>query len=122
MQTSNVIVFVDSNVTDYQYLVNNIVSNAQVFVIDSDQDGVIAISEILQQYSNVKGVHILSHGSPGSLRLGSTQLNLDNLDYYASYLESWFNSISSTSLYLYGCEVAAREVGSEFFIPVTASN
>ncbi|MEL7077377.1 MAG: DUF4347 domain-containing protein, partial [Cyanobacteria bacterium J06582_2] len=111
MQTSNVIVFVDSNVDDFQYLVNNTVGDAQVFVIDSNQDGVIAIAETLKHYAVVEAVHIVSHGSPGSLQLGNSLLNSDNFNYYADYLANWSKCCS---FYLYGCEVAAGEVGNSF--------
>ncbi|GAB4246047.1 MAG: hypothetical protein Kow0049_35870 [Stanieria sp.] len=109
-----VIVFIDSEIDDYQSLLNSINTNIQVFVIKSTQDGIIEITNRLEQYVNVTAVHIVSHGSPGNLKLGNTQLNLDNISFYTSYLETWSKSLSSSSLFLYGCNVAAGNTGFEF--------
>lgn len=107
---STTLVFIDASIDDYQHLVSGVIPTANVFVIEPTQDGVEQISQVLRQYPTVDAVHIVSHGAPGCLYLGNTQLSLDTLDHYAHNLRQW----SVTNLLLYGCRVAAGDAGSEF--------
>ncbi|MDE5080408.1 MAG: DUF4347 domain-containing protein, partial [Trichodesmium sp. St18_bin1] len=55
-------------------------------------------------------LHIISHGSPGCLYLGNSQLSLDTLKQYAPEVQQW----DIDNLVLYGCYVAAGDAGEEF--------
>jgi Domain of unknown function (DUF4347) len=109
---SQAIAFIDPKVEDYQSLVKGAISQAEVIVLDHNTDGVAQISAALQKRT-YNTVHIVSHGSPGCLYLGNSQLNLDTLTDCADQLKSWFSS-SSPEILLYGCNVAAGDVGKEF--------
>jgi hypothetical protein len=112
--TPSTIVFIDSAVDDYQSLVDGAIPEAEVIVLDSTQDGVAQITEVLQGRTNIAAIHIVSHGSPGCLYLGNTQLSLDTLEHYATQLQTWTTLLTSSSLLLYGCNVAAGDAGEEF--------
>ncbi|NEO73091.1 DUF4347 domain-containing protein, partial [Moorena sp. SIO3H5] len=113
-KTSSTIVFIDSGVDDYQSLVNGTVPEAEVIVLDSTEDGVEKITKALQRRTDITAIHIVSHGSPGCLYLGNSQLSLDTLHYYAPQLKTWSTSDSPTPILLYGCNVAAGDAGTEF--------
>ncbi|MDJ0557086.1 MAG: DUF4347 domain-containing protein, partial [Microcoleaceae cyanobacterium MO_207.B10] len=104
------IVFVDAGVDNYQQLLDGVVAEALPFGIDTARDGVEQIDRVLQEYPQVKTVHIISHGSPGCLYLGNSQLSLGTLEHYASELQRW----NIDNLLLYGCNVAAGDAGAEF--------
>ena len=104
------LVFIDPAVDDYQSLVKGVVANADVIVLDSQRDGVEQITEALRDRPTPESIHIVSHGSPGALYLGNSQLNLRNLAHYADDLAGW----AAPQLLLYGCNVAAGDAGSEF--------
>ncbi|MBN4005233.1 DUF4347 domain-containing protein [Nostoc sp. LPT] len=104
------ILFLDSSVNNYEILLKNVVSEIEVIVLDSSQDGVEQITQTLLQRHRVESVHIVSHGSPGCLYLGNTQLSLSSLERYTQELQTWF----SPSLILYGCNVAVGDAGEEF--------
>ncbi|WP_293366727.1 SdrD B-like domain-containing protein, partial [Microcoleus sp. CAWBG50] len=119
------IVFADSQVKDCESLTKTANSDTEVIILKADRDGIAQIAETLKQRQNIAAVHILSHGSAASLQLGSTELNLSNIETYRNYLEKWFalpaaeaNSNSSTTakpeILLYGCNVAATEAGVAF--------
>lgn len=112
--TPSTIVFIDSAVDDYQSLVNGAIPEAEVIVLDSTQDGVAQITEVLQGRTDIAAIHIVSHGAPGSLQLGKGQLSLDTLDHYATQLKTWSTTLSHTPLLLYGCNVAAGDAGTQF--------
>ena len=114
------LVFIDSNVTDIQHLLDGVRPGYQVHVLSPNQDGVEQITSRLQTASAAaREIHIISHGAPGSLFLGNSALTLDTLAAYADQLQSWFQPSTltrqpSNALYLYGCNVAAGDAGAEF--------
>ena len=112
------LLFIDPSVEDYQILVQGVNPGIQTVVLDGNRDGVVQITEVLQQHPGVESVHILSHGSPGCLYLGNTRLDRESLKLYAGQLYEWFNRsprpVTSLLLALYGCNVAAGDLGEEF--------
>ncbi|WP_392533892.1 DUF4347 domain-containing protein [Nostoc sp. C117] len=110
------LVFIDSSsVEDYQTLIAGVDLNAEIILLDGTQDGVHQISQVLAQHQGVSAVHIVSHGSSGSLQLGSSVLSLDTLDDYTSDLTVWASALTpDADLVLYGCDVAAGNEGSDF--------
>lgn len=103
------IVFIDSTLEDYPILVNQVNVNAQIVILNPQVDGIAQITEALQKHTDTETVHLVTHGSPGCLYLGKSQLSLDTINNYASQLKNWCIS----SLLLYGCQVAAGEAGIE---------
>ncbi|WP_375513917.1 DUF4347 domain-containing protein [uncultured Nostoc sp.] len=117
------LVFIDMAVEDYNDLVNGVLDNAEVFVLDSTQDGVEQITEILASCNrpNLTNIHIVCHGIPGYLQLGNTHLGLDTLDEYSQQLQLWQKVFSTSAksdnlwnLLIYGCNVALGDAGTEF--------
>jgi CshA-type fibril repeat protein len=107
---TEVIVIVDAQVEDYEKLLKGIVPRVKVILLDSTENGVKQITQALREYKDLCEIHIISHGSPGCLQLGNTQLSLDTLNLYANSLQSW----CANTLLLYGCNVAAGDAGIEF--------
>lgn len=110
------VVFVDAGVDNYQQLVDGVIPSAEVFVLDREADGIEQISQVLQQRQDVGAVHIVSHGAPGCLYLGNSQLSLDTFNHYANQLQQW----DVANLLLYGCNVAAGDAGAEFITKLQA--
>ncbi|MGI2905560.1 DUF4347 domain-containing protein [Tolypothrix sp. VBCCA 56010] len=113
-QEKREIIFIDPTVEDYQSLIAGINPQTKIVILDRMKDGVSQITENLQG-GKYKAVHIVSHGSEGSLQLGSKQLNLGNLDIYKSQLQQWANFLTEDAdILLYGCDVAAGKTGVGF--------
>ncbi|NES05156.1 MAG: DUF4347 domain-containing protein, partial [Okeania sp. SIO2F4] len=105
------ILFIDPNVEDYQILVRGTNPNIKIVILDTYRDSIQQITETLVRNRGVKTVHIVSHGAPGCLYLGNSQLNINSINNdYAQELEAW----SVTNILLYGCNVAAGDTGTEF--------
>ncbi|MFC1857299.1 DUF4347 domain-containing protein [Thermodesulfobacteriota bacterium] len=117
-QAARQIVFVDPAVSDFDQLLDEISAggaDVDVVVLDSDRDGIVQIGEVLASRSDITAMHIISHGSPGSLRLGSTILDSDSLNRYATGIAAWKPALTdSADLLLYGCDVAAGDSGMDF--------
>ncbi|MEG4582314.1 DUF4347 domain-containing protein, partial [Microcoleus sp. MON1_C5] len=110
----SILVFIDSNVEDYQSLISGISPNAEVIILDETRDGIEQITEILGQRS-ITSLHIVSHGREAAVEIGSTELNIDNLETYSNQLQQWGKALNeSGSILLYGCNIAAGESGIKF--------
>ncbi|MFN7852437.1 MAG: DUF4347 domain-containing protein, partial [Dolichospermum sp.] len=109
-QTATTIVFIDASLSDYQTLQTGIIESVKTVILSQNQDGIEQISQILQQHPHITTIHILSHGAPGCLYLGNSQLNLTNIHNYTQQLQQW----QPQNILLYGCNVAAGDAGTEF--------
>ena len=112
------IVFIGSDLDDYQSLADGALPGTETIILDKNGNGIEQITAKLQTIAAAGGtvdqVHIFSHGSSGSLQLGSATLNSDNLPQYESLLQGWRNALSEKAdIVLYGCDVAAGS-GSDF--------
>jgi len=108
------IIFVDSAVPDYQTLIES-ADTAQVFILNENLSGVEQITNTLALQSDIEAIHILSHGSPGTLHLGSETLSNQNLPQLGNKIKQWGKALTKNAdILLYGCNVAAKETGLQF--------
>jgi hypothetical protein len=109
------LIFIDSNVEDYQSLISGISPNAEVIILDETLDGIEQITERLAIEQNIEAIHIISHGSPGSVHLGTNTLNSSNIESFGPGLKQWRKAlIPGADILLYGCNVAAGHAGYAF--------
>ena len=113
-QVRQPIVFIDSQVENYPHLATGVAPDAEVIILNSTQNGIEQITAALELRPYPSSIHIISHGSPGCLYLGNTQLNLHNLNRYAPQLKNWALETDSAPILLYGCNVASGDEGAEF--------
>ncbi len=112
---SRSILIVDSRVENLEGLLVDLASNTDVFILDTNTDGIEQINSILANYNNLSSLQILSHADDASLVLGSTVLNNNNIDSYADTLNNWGNALSdSGDILLFGCDVANSADGLAF--------
>jgi len=103
------IIFIDRAVIDYENLIAGIQPGTSVVILDSNKDGVEQITQALQG-GEYQSVQIISHGSAGSLQLGATQLNANNLNFYSNQLQQWRTYLTQDAdILLYGCNVASGD-------------
>ncbi|MEH2084533.1 MAG: Calx-beta domain-containing protein [Nostoc sp.] len=116
LEASANIFFIDPKVIDYQNLLASIVLGSEVVILDANRDGLAQITEFIakRESNSVQSIHIVSHGSVGSLQLGSINFNLSNLDSYKNQLQKWASALTDQAdILLYGCDVASGE-GTKF--------
>src|SRR5262245_1219594 len=115
--TARQIVFIDSAVSNLQALLAGLAPDAIAVVLDSSQDGVQQIADYLaaNQLSDLSAIQIVSHGSEGSITLGSTVLDNDTLASYADLLAQIGATLAPNGdIMLYGCDVAVGTIGQQF--------
>ncbi|MEM9155121.1 MAG: DUF4347 domain-containing protein, partial [Cyanobacteria bacterium P01_F01_bin.33] len=108
------LVIIDASVTDFPALFADIQSTSEVLLLDKERDGIAQITEFLEGFARVSSLHLVSHGTPGSLLLGNTRLNFDTLAGYFDAIANWSETLQGADVLLYGCEVAAGSIGQLF--------
>ncbi|MEQ1661568.1 MAG: cadherin-like domain-containing protein [Thiobacillus sp.] len=113
------VVFIDLRVQGYDKILADIQSqntdghSIEVVLLDAERDGVVQIGEFLSQRQDIDAVHLISHGSAGSVQLGAGELNFDSLLQNASSIKQWGNALTSDAdILIYGCDLASTEAGT----------
>ena len=108
------IIFVDSSVQDYQSLIQGI-DPAQIVILNENSSAIDQITKALATQKDIEAVHILSHGSDGTLFLGNSPLDKTTLESHAATLQKWGKALKlNADILLYGCNVAQTEQGKAF--------
>ncbi len=112
------LVFVDTRVDDYEALVDSLVQSSdrshqiEVVILERERDGIEQISTALAAYDDLDAVHLISHGSDGSIQLGDTLLDSATLEQNQAGVALWANAFTETGdILIYGCNLAASEAG-----------
>ncbi len=111
---------IDSQIADWQSLATAAGAETAVLVLERGFDGLTQISDYLtsastQGFLSLQSLQIMSHGSAGSLLLGSGTITSSNLSLYSKQLAKIASSLTDTGdILLYGCDVAAGSVGLDF--------
>ena len=114
MTTKN-LVFIDSRVADYQTLIAGLSADTEWVLLEADKDGLLQMQAALAGYSDLDAIQIISHGSVGTLYLGSIVLDSSNILDYQRELQAIGSSLTATGdILLYGCNVGQGEVGLQF--------
>ncbi|MGI9328122.1 MAG: DUF4347 domain-containing protein, partial [Pseudomonadales bacterium] len=113
------LVIIDASTPAYEQIIADLSESTdasyEIHVLDSDQDGISQISQILSAYENVGGLHIISHGGDGEINLGDGPVGLVDLLNHADEVAGWQDSFAeSGDLLIYGCDLAATESGQNF--------
>jgi len=113
--SKNEIAFIDTSVSGYETLLAGVREGVQVVHIDSTHDGLVQIAAALEGRSGIDALHILSHGSAGSLALGSGIVDMSSLDSHSAELAAIRSALGEQGdILLYGCDVAAGSSGAAF--------
>ncbi|RTL27881.1 MAG: DUF4347 domain-containing protein, partial [Burkholderiales bacterium] len=119
--TKTELVFIDSHVPNAQQLVAQIMAQQdgqhtlEIHYLDADKDGVAQITEVLQGRHDIAALHLISHGSDGSIQLGDTWLNNSTLISHLQQISSWQSALTQNAdILIYGCDVAQTAAGQNF--------
>ncbi|WRH67320.1 MAG: DUF4347 domain-containing protein [Planktothrix sp. GU0601_MAG3] len=114
-QNPKSMVILDPTIPDSNHIVQGIKPGTETYILESQPNAIEQITTILAQHTGIEALHIISHGSPGNLYLGTTELNSSNIENYSQQLQQWRNALTPhASIILYGCNVAEGDSGSQF--------
>ena len=109
------LLIIDSRVAGWQQLVASLDSSTQWELIDAGVDGLDRLAQVAGNYKDLSSIQIVSHGAPGSFKLGSTEVTLEALNSHAASLASIGQALSADGdLLLYGCNTGQGVDGLQF--------
>ncbi len=109
------VVFIDSAVDNYSDLVAGVLQGLETIVLNPNEEGLAQIGWHLSYRQEIRSIHIVGHGKPGQIRLGSSLLTLENLGIEAESLAQWKTALApNAEILIYGCEVGATLKGLSF--------
>lgn len=115
------IIFLLNNLPDLDTLRAGLPANAEVHILDASGDALAQMATILSGRNGVEAIHLLTHGGPGSLDLGTVALNSSTLADHGATLSSIRTALSADADFLiYGCDVAAGDTGHSFIGQLSA--
>ena len=113
--SATTIVFIDSNVPDLATLTTEIADTAEIVILDPAKDGLDQMASYLAGRHDLASIHILSHGEPGKLHLGSSVYDAASLKAFDAELGRIGTALSeSGDILIYGCDVGAGAGGAAF--------
>jgi len=108
------LVIIDAKIEKVDLIVSAFPSGTSVIQL-IDEDDLSSLTNELGKYTNLKSVHLFSHGSSGSIQLGGIDLNSAALDAFPGLTFALSETIAAEGdLLIYGCEVAKSERGKTF--------
>lgn len=103
------VAFIDAELSQTDILIQELDVD-QVFLLDAPTDTIEEIAQTLSQFQDLDSIHIISHGSQGTVQLGNTALTQNNLNTYTNDLESWGEALADHGdLLFYGCNISAGD-------------
>ncbi len=115
MFEANSVVFIDSQIQNSDQLITGLGRNTDIYYLNSEQGGLAQISTVLDQYQNLDVIHIVSHGSEGSLQLGSSTLSLKTINQYRQDIAGWSDALGEDAdILFFGCNVGHGKQGQKF--------
>nr|WP_321270769.1 Ig-like domain-containing protein [uncultured Tolumonas sp.] len=106
------VVFIDTNVADYQSLIKGVGAGVEIELIDGSKDGLAQLTSWAQSNQNYDAIYLLSHGSSGQISLGTVSIDNTNINDYADSLTTIGQSLTTDGdLLVYGCDVAKSDSG-----------
>ncbi|WP_164558095.1 DUF4347 domain-containing protein [Massilia atriviolacea] len=106
------ILFVEDDLADYRQLSG---TGMDVVVLDARQDGLRQIAQALRTRRGISALHLISHGAPGALKLGSLALDRRQLSARSADLDAIRAALrADADILLYGCSVAEGKAGQDF--------
>jgi hypothetical protein len=104
------IIFIDSRVLDIETLIRHDAPDTRYIILDANRSGIQQIQAALTESSELDAIHIISHGSAGTLTIGTTELNNQTLPIYENELAEIGNALTHNGdLLLYGCNIGIAE-------------
>ncbi|KAB2902819.1 MAG: DUF4347 domain-containing protein [Burkholderiaceae bacterium] len=111
------ILFIEDDLPDLEVLRQGARPGMEVVMLDARADGLRQMAQALRGRRGLQALHLIAHGAPGQVNLGSMALNLQTIADRQNDLAAIRKSLAeSADILIYGCEVAQGEAGQDFVV------
>jgi len=101
------LVVIDRKVANYQSLIDQLGSTYSYLLLDSKSDGLTEIANYVAANPGFDAIHLISHGSPGQVAVGTSTISEASIGGYTAQLNQIGASLNAGGDFLiYGCDVA----------------
>ena len=115
LPNARTVVFIDANVPDLAVLEAAIADTSEIVVLDLAKDGLDQMASYLADRHDLDAIHIISHGEPGKLHLGSSTYDAATLKAFDAELGRIGAALhQGGDILIYGCDVAKGAEGDAF--------
>lgn len=119
--SSPVLVFIDATIEGLDVLCEDLPPTSELVLLDPSRPLLQQINDNVMSRSGIAELHVITHGEPGSLRLGSQNVDVDSLVALDGSLRNWRDHLTGNAdIILYGCNAGAGRVGNEFLAKLAA--
>ncbi len=109
------LIFIDSASPEVPRLLAGVRPGVEAVVISAEQDFLAEVGAAMSRRTGIRAVHIVSHAAPGELRLGSTVVDVNELEKRSATIGSWHQGMTHDGVVaFYGCELAASGRGQRW--------
>jgi hypothetical protein len=108
------LVVIDPHVANYQSLIDQLGSTYSYLLLAAESDGVTQIANYVAAHPGFDAIHLISHGSPGQVAIGTSTLSEGTIGGYTAQLNLIGASLNAGGdLLIYGCDVAEGDAGQQ---------
>jgi hypothetical protein len=116
---STQLVVIDPRVADYQSLIEQLGATYSYLILSADSDGVTQIANYVAANSGFDAIHLISHGEPGRVAVGTSTLAEATIGGYTAQLNQIGASLNAGGdLLIYGCDVAQGAIGQQLITSI----
>lgn len=106
------IAFIDGDVEQSEQLTGLMRSGVEIVLLDGTKPAIDQMTAVLSGRSNVRAVHIVSHGEAGALQLAGQRVDAKVFQKHSDQLARWKHSLhSDADIMLYGCNAGSDVTG-----------
>ena len=111
-QVFSELIIIDAAVPDKHLFYQQVRPGADIFEINSTEDGLVQLENILKKHLNLSALHIVSHAKDGVLYLGNNQVTQASLGERLNFLANMDNALKDgADVLFYGCNLAKTKNG-----------
>ncbi|KGK13629.1 Ig-like domain-containing protein, partial [Vibrio navarrensis] len=116
------LIIIDAAVPDKHLFYKSLKNNVEIKEINSQQDGLTQLKDILSNYNGLDALHIVSHAEDGIVYLGNSQITTQRLQEEVNVFSSLDHALKEGGdVLFYGCNLAQTQKG-EAFLELISSN
>jgi hypothetical protein len=107
--------FIASTISDLDTFIGNLRPGVEAVILGGSTSALAQMEQTLRSRENIKVIHVVAHGSAGSVQFSSGALTGDTLDHYTTELSRIGEALGTGgNLLLWSCNTASGEVGKTF--------
>lgn len=109
------IAFIDAAVSDIGVLLSGLRPNVQAIILRADEPALLQMARALQSRRDLASIHIIAHGTPGTVSFAAGALTVENLARHAGAMAAIGGALADDGeILLWSCQTGKGDSGRHF--------